>query len=131
MLAEWSSVSCLGDMSNACKIYVRRRNRDLFEHVGSRRHMIQKDLKIDNYVRVHNEYLNRKEFYIVSAGEQLLKLQRSLLPWPSSSNSLKTWAVDATDNDSALFRTSVALYRVRQKYLTILQNSCVWNRWRG
>ena len=23
------------------------------------------------------------------------------------------------------------LYRVRQKYLTILQNSCEWNRWRG
>jgi len=22
-------------------------------------------------------------------------------------------------------------YRVRQKYLTILQNSCEWNRWRG
>jgi len=28
-----------------------------------------------------------------------------------------------------LFRTF--LYRVRQKYLTILQNSCEWNRWRG
>ena len=26
-------------------------------------------------------------------------------------------------------RTSV--YRLRQKYLTILQNSCDWNRWRG
>jgi len=24
-----------------------------------------------------------------------------------------------------------SLYRVRQKYLTILQNSCEWNRWRG
>jgi intein/homing endonuclease len=24
-----------------------------------------------------------------------------------------------------------AFYRVRQKYLTILQNSCEWNRWRG
>ena len=24
-----------------------------------------------------------------------------------------------------------ALYRVRQKYLTILQNTCEWNRWRG
>jgi hypothetical protein len=24
-----------------------------------------------------------------------------------------------------------ALYRVRQKYLTIWQNSCEWNRWRG
>jgi hypothetical protein len=23
------------------------------------------------------------------------------------------------------------VYRVRQKYLTILQNSCEWNRWRG
>jgi len=23
------------------------------------------------------------------------------------------------------------LYRVRQKYLTILQNSCEWNRWHG
>jgi hypothetical protein len=23
------------------------------------------------------------------------------------------------------------MYRVRQKYLTILQNSCEWNRWRG
>jgi hypothetical protein len=23
------------------------------------------------------------------------------------------------------------LYTVRQKYLTILQNCCVWNRWRG
>jgi hypothetical protein len=23
------------------------------------------------------------------------------------------------------------LYRVRQKYVTILQNSCEWNRWRG
>jgi hypothetical protein len=23
------------------------------------------------------------------------------------------------------------LYSVRQKYLTILQNSCEWNRWRG
>jgi hypothetical protein len=23
-----------------------------------------------------------------------------------------------------------ALYRVRQKYLTILQNNCVWKRWR-
>jgi len=23
------------------------------------------------------------------------------------------------------------IYRVRQKYLTILQNSCEWNRWRG
>jgi hypothetical protein len=23
------------------------------------------------------------------------------------------------------------LYRVRQKYLTILQNSCEWNLWRG
>jgi hypothetical protein len=23
------------------------------------------------------------------------------------------------------------MYRVRQKYLTILQNSCGWNRWRG
>jgi len=23
------------------------------------------------------------------------------------------------------------LYRFRQKYLTILQNSCEWNRWRG
>ena len=25
---------------------------------------------------------------------------------------------------------AVCLYRVRQKYLTILQNSCEWNRWR-
>jgi hypothetical protein len=23
------------------------------------------------------------------------------------------------------------MYRVRQKYLTILQNSCEWNLWRG
>jgi len=23
------------------------------------------------------------------------------------------------------------LYRVRQKYLTVLQSSCEWNRWRG
>jgi len=23
------------------------------------------------------------------------------------------------------------IYMVRQKYLTILQNSCEWNRWRG
>jgi hypothetical protein len=23
------------------------------------------------------------------------------------------------------------MYRVRQKYLTILQKSCEWNRWRG
>jgi hypothetical protein len=23
------------------------------------------------------------------------------------------------------------MYRVRQKYVTILQNSCEWNRWRG
>jgi hypothetical protein len=23
------------------------------------------------------------------------------------------------------------MYRVREKYLTILQNSCEWNRWRG
>jgi len=34
------------------------------------------------------------------------------------------------------YRTLVHLfltlkYRVRQKYLTILQNSCEWNRWRG
>ena len=27
--------------------------------------------------------------------------------------------------------TSTDLYRVRQKYLTILQHSCEWNRWRG
>jgi hypothetical protein len=26
---------------------------------------------------------------------------------------------------------AIMLYRVRQKYLTILQNSCEWNRWRG
>jgi hypothetical protein len=26
---------------------------------------------------------------------------------------------------------TVPLYRVSQKYLTILQNSCEWNRWRG
>ena len=25
----------------------------------------------------------------------------------------------------------ICMYRVRQKYLTILQNSCQWNRWRG
>jgi hypothetical protein len=25
----------------------------------------------------------------------------------------------------------LAIYRVRQKYLTNLQNSCEWNRWRG
>jgi len=25
----------------------------------------------------------------------------------------------------------MSLYRVRQKYLTILQNSYEWNRWRG
>jgi len=23
------------------------------------------------------------------------------------------------------------MYKVRQRYLTILQNSCEWNRWRG
>jgi hypothetical protein len=23
------------------------------------------------------------------------------------------------------------MYRIQQKYLTILQNSCEWNRWRG
>jgi hypothetical protein len=28
-------------------------------------------------------------------------------------------------------RTHSPNYRVRQKYLTILQNSCEWNRWRG
>jgi len=27
--------------------------------------------------------------------------------------------------------TAYYLYRVRQKYLTILQNSCEWNRWHG
>ena len=27
--------------------------------------------------------------------------------------------------------TQYPLYRVRQKYLTILQNNCEWNRWRG
>jgi len=27
--------------------------------------------------------------------------------------------------------TACGLYRVRQKYLTIFQNSCEWNRWRG
>jgi hypothetical protein len=26
---------------------------------------------------------------------------------------------------------SISIYRVRQKYLMILQNSCEWNRWRG
>jgi hypothetical protein len=25
----------------------------------------------------------------------------------------------------------VCFYRIRQKYLTILQNSCEWSRWRG
>jgi len=26
---------------------------------------------------------------------------------------------------------SLGVYMVRQKYMTILQNSCEWNRWRG
>jgi hypothetical protein len=30
-----------------------------------------------------------------------------------------------------MFYFILILYRVRQKYLTILQNSCEWNRWRG
>jgi hypothetical protein len=43
-------------MSNSCKIYVGRRNRgDLFEHLSSRRHMIQKYLKINKYEDVYNE----------------------------------------------------------------------------
>jgi len=29
------------------------------------------------------------------------------------------------------FKEFIYIYRVRQKYLTILQNSCEWNRWRG
>jgi hypothetical protein len=60
----------------------------MFEHLGSRHHMIQKDLKIDKCERVYNDYLNLKEFYIVSNGEQLLTLQRNILPCSSSSNSL-------------------------------------------
>jgi len=30
-----------------------------------------------------------------------------------------------------VFRYNTHMNRVRQKYLTILQNSCEWNRWRG
>jgi hypothetical protein len=30
-----------------------------------------------------------------------------------------------------IHRVYGAVYRVRQKYLTILHNSCEWNRWRG
>ena len=33
--------------------------------------------------------------------------------------------------DGRVYCVLYLLYRVRQKYLTILQNSCEWNRWRG
>jgi len=29
------------------------------------------------------------------------------------------------------FQSMYSIYRVRQKYLTNLQNSCEWKRWRG
>jgi len=34
-------------------------------------------------------------------------------------------------NPEAYFCIREVTYRVRQKYLTILLNSCEWNRWRG
>jgi len=38
---------------------------------------------------------------------------------------------DNSSNNNGELTVQFRLYRVRQKYLTILQNSCDWNRWHG
>jgi hypothetical protein len=59
-----------------------------------------------------------KQYYRSSPGASKLQLQLIIL---------LTFVVNGRCHDLSY----ISKYRIRLKYLTILQNSCEWNRWRG
>ena len=55
------------------------------------------------------------------------------MPEPEGLSTKSPSTLSSVDHhwEPVTFQQQIFFYRVRQKYLTILQNSCEWNRWRG